>query len=244
MRTLAIQTSVAITAHTKSLHARDHALACRDLRRAVRERELKLKSVSTFRVLVLESSRSHRAARDPRAAVLCADARFARRRPISAMSQVLLTYDLLKSLSASEVSRDPELKAALRSLKHRIEAARPQTAPATHKALPTRPFSHSHGSELGDMSLRKALPVIKRVNAPQFRPPALFQLPAPPLAHVMRPSTSSGGRLRSVPERLPSAGNPRLGSIGPGWMGPHMRMETHRRPRDNFGAKVFALHEM
>jgi hypothetical protein len=160
------------------------------------------------------------------------------------MSQVLLTYDLLKSLSASEVSRDPELKAALRSLKHRIEAARPQTAPATHKALPTRPFSHSHGPELGDMSLREALPVIKRVNAPQFRPPALFQLPAPPLTHVMRPSTGSGGRLRSVPERLPSAGNPRLGSIGPGWMGPHMRMETHRRPRDNFGAKVFALHEM
>ena len=170
------------------------------------------------------------------------------------MSQVLLTYDRLKSLTASEVSRDPELKAALRSLKQRIEAARPQvaaafpprpqTAPATHKALPTRPFSQSHGSELGDTSLREALHVIKRVNTPQRQPPAQLQLPAPPLVHVMRPSTSSGGRLRSVPERLPSAGNPRLGSIGPGWMGPHMRMETHRRPRDNFGAKVFALHEM
>lgn len=108
----------------------------------------------------------------------------------------LVTYDQLKALTVAEVSRDPELRAALRSLKQTIEAA------CTLRAAPMlspRPPPTPRVAD-GPPWLPRAVPSMLTPRPPST-PRAADAPPRPASARQYRPAPS-----QPVPTRPASAG--------------------------------------
>lgn len=157
------------------------------------------------------------------------------------MSAPILFPEDLRSLTKADILRDPELRLALRSLKATLTAAAP-----AEDIFPKRPLTAQEVAR--DPELLTALRTV-RARTPQEkrRTPPIPPAAALPAAvyndrPLLRP-TSSSLRLRVDGNRLPPGGQYTIASPGPCWMGPHMRMESHRRPKGNLGLDSFCLHK-
>ena len=153
---------------------------------------------------------------------------------------VLQEFRSFKHLTVADLKTDPALTAALRSLHAAVHSGRPQTAHVDMFSL--RPSTSS-----ARVLTRPDIAEIRSVTpAAVSRDPVLKSSLQILRARTDRLGTArSAARFSAVGEAsrvareiralglpyTPHAGLDTIASAGPGWIGPHRVMESHRRPR-------------